>query len=372
MSVVFFTLTVFVLPGLPMGATAPRWAFLSLACAWMFFDVRLRCTVWIIIAYLGAMALITPVGYDAAFIYWHFLLLAVLFCARVDPRKAVIGTALGFAVNSAAVVGQYFGWQRIPEIAPLSGLFFNRNLASEGAAMALALVVGYRLWWLVPGILPTLVAGSRAPLLGLGVVALIALWRTARVREAIALLFVLASVLFICDPSTASMQQRLGAWQDALHGLTIFGRGLGSFIGEFPRWQLHSNPLVERFENAHNDILQLVFELGIGGAILVGLFLVGLARASSSPAWYALVVFAVEGLFGFPLYEPVSGALAAVCAGSVFGGGGPVFSLFALERCRIWARYAQARLAQFRLRRAVVSAGAQPSFGSGLLGDNNG
>jgi len=147
---------------------------------------------------------------------------------------------------------------------------------------------------------------------------------------------------------------RLGTWYDAMHGFTVLGRGLGSFIVEFPRFQQYSSPLSLRWENAHNDIVQILFELGIGGFVLIALFAIRLAQAERRPEFYALVVFLVEGLFGFPLYQPVTGGLAAVCAGCIFGHG---YSLrFELDRfgLRIRAGYAVSAARLLRARRRLV------------------
>src|SRR5262249_21604773 len=149
------------------------------------------------------------------------------------------GVALGFAINSVIVLAQQFwGVQIIPQLTEAAGLFFNRNVATEGAGMALMLAVGYRLWWLIPGIAPTLIWGSRAPMVALGCG--LCLWAWPRSRWlALGLLVGCASITWFWlqthggpikvgapfDGVTYTagpfdtLEQRLDVWYDALPGL---------------------------------------------------------------------------------------------------------------------------------------------------------
>lgn len=370
MSVVFFILTVLVAPFLPAGATIPRWAFLSLSCAVLMFRTEFTLTAWLIAGYVAVMAYVAPVGYDAAFLYWHFLLYLIVFlCAyRMDLRKIAIAVALGMTVNSAVEVAQYFGWHIMPTTAqPESGLFYNGNIASETAAMALVLVVGYRLWWLVPGLLPTLYLGSRAPVLALGVAGLIAMWKwESKFPALICAIGAVVVALAIHTPGFDTLMQRVGVWQDMLPHFSPLGHGLGSFIVDYPAFQHHSNPLMLRWENAHNDILQVVYELGIGGALLVGALIFRMATGERGPAFYALLVFLVEGCFGFPLYEPATGALAMVCAGRLFVGSPALFELVDSVRLRIRHRLARRQYSALPGGFEIVSFDADKTIGRGL------
>lgn len=374
----FFILTIITVPFMPSGGTVPRWAFLSIMCAVFLFRNSLSWPFLGMVAYLLLMAWVGPVGFDAAFIFWHFLLLAVLFCwaQGANLKHIAIGAGLGMAVNSGFVIGQVLGWNVIPQLVPNSGLFYNHNMGAEAAAMILALVVTYRLWWLIPGILPTLAFGSRAPILALGVAAGCVLWRWSRFAALMTTLGVTLFVVVFMQGEgghrgvivSADLMQRIGVWQDMLPHLTIWGHGLGSFIGEYPAFQHHTNPLELRFENAHNDFLQVTYELGLGGIVLIGVLLMRMIAAPFSPAWYALVVFLVEACFGFPLYEPVSGALAACCAGVLFAGCDSLRGLLPDRRSRVWARLAHHEFGPFRHGGAVFPALALPPLGTGLLG----
>jgi len=373
MGTIFFVLTAAVLPFLPSGATVPRWAFLSLVCAGLLCRIEFKLWPMILCAYLLLMAWRGPIGFEAAFITWHFLLFIIVYCyaqGLVDLRKVTIGVALGMAINSIAVIAQVRGWQMIPQTAPLGGIFYNRNIASETAAMALALVVGYRMWWLIPGLLPTLYFGSRAPLAALAAVALLAFWQRSRIGAA-SVAAVVGAIFFLdgqFKDHLIDLDQRFGVWKDLLPGLTFFGRGLGSFIVDYPALQTGTLSLNLRFENAHNDFLQVIYELGIGGAVLICGLGYRMARVPFAPAWWALLVFLLEATLGFPLYEPVTGALAACCAGYLFGRRAPVRDVLLVKRSRIRAWPSRWESEALRFGGNHIPVAAHASVGGGLLG----
>lgn len=379
MGTLFFFLTVLVVPGFPAGALVGRWALLAAAAAFLFFRCELSPWGWALLAYLGLAAWIAPVGYEASNLYCHAAMFVVVYAyasGMKDLRRVAIGLGLGFAVNSAVTVAQHFidlSW--IPQITPDGGLYFNRNIASEGAAMALAMVVGYRLWWLVPGILPTLAFGSRAPVLALGVVGAMAIWRKSKLLAVLAATVpTIIAVTWLQfhgvsggkAPWLQDLWQRVGTWYDGARGFTILGQGLGSWIVNFPLYQHSSNALQLRWENAHNDVVQIIFELGVVGAVLVIAGLWRLLLSPRAPEYYCLCVFVLCGGVGFPLYEPVSGALAAACAGVLFSGLPPVRGHLARFGLRLWDGLANKRPGLFLPGRRAVPAQSRPPVRGGL------
>ena len=144
------------------------------------------------------------------------------------------------------------------------------------------------------------------------------------------------------------------------------GQGLGSWIINFPLYQVSSSTLELRWENAHNDTVQLIFELGVGGAILVAIFLFRLATSERRPEFYALLVFFVESCFEFPLYQPVTGALAMVCAGWLFSRGDSLRHALARLRLSIRPGDANARGSLHIPGGGTVPARSGPTFGPGL------
>ena len=375
MGIVFFVLTVIVVPFLPAGGTVPRWAFLSLVCAGLLTRVRLTWGIYTAAGYLALMAWVAPVGFDAAYLYWHALLLIVIFGFARDYDRMdamIVGAGLGLAVSSAFVIAQYFGYTGVPELQPFSGLFYNRNLASEAAAMVLVMAVYTRRWWLVPGLLPTLAVGSRSPLLAIAFVAAVGLYRAGwrwmlLLIPAVAVALMLAIGDFHHSSQLATLDERFGVWLDTLRGLTLFGHGLGSFMPEFPLLQTHKPTLEWRYENTHNDVLQVIYELGLPAAVVLAVAATRFARAFPSAAWYGLLVFVIEGLFAFPLYEPVTGAMAAVCAGSIFADGLGVWPVIAAGGRRIWARHADHAAAVFPGGGSHLSAQPDPALWRSIL-----
>jgi len=371
-AVLFFVLAVLCVPVLPDGAEIPRWALMACTAGIMIFRVELTSTYFIVMAYLAGMALLAPGGYDATLIFVHFVILSILFLSRFDPRQVAIGAGLGMAVNSCFMLAQHYGYTGIPMLSPLPGLFYNRNIGAEAAAMALALVVGYRLWWLVPGILPVLVFGSRAPIIALGTAAAFAVGRRS---PFLGIMTFLGGVLFVVTwmhdyGGLKDLTQRVVTWEDMLPALRPWGWGIGSFIHDFPLYQRHTSALTLRFENAHNDFLQLVFELGLGGLLAAIAVAVQLWRTAPSPAWYASVVFLVEGCFGFPLYEPVTACIAAVCAGRLFAEHVAVFDLLAAWGPRVWAWASDPRHAPFPFGKPALSRDQILQIGARLRRNN--
>lgn len=376
MGAIFFILTALIIPVMAAGATVPRWAFLSIVCAALLFKIEIPFGAWLLVVYVGLMAWVAPVGYEAAFLYWHFLLYAVVFlyAQTLDSSRGIaIGVGLAMTVNSALMLFETFGHQIMPSsiFGTVGGLFYNHNLASETAAMAVALAIGYRLWWLLPGLIPTLALGSRAPVMALGAAGCMALWRWDRFFALMTfLLMALAAAVLTSyrHDGLGTLGERFGVWQDMLPHLNLLGHGLGSFIVEFPLWQTHMPVLEYRYENPHNDLLQIAYELGLIGILLVGVLVWQMTQVRRSPEWYCLLVFLVEGCFGFPLYEPATGALAAFCAGRLFVGCAPLRDLLDAVRSRIRHRHENHAVGAFRGVVPAISPAADPTFGASLCG----
>lgn len=140
--------------------------------------------------------------------------------------------------------------------------------------------------------------------MALSAAGLVVLWKWNRWAAAVgafaALLLLLA---LIGQPGRLpSNVLRIETWADAVRHLSLIGNGLGSFRFAYPE-----------MEFAHNDFLQITYELGVPGLIVLsGLLFLGL-QSQERPL---LIAFMVEGFFGFPLYWPATGFFAAVCLGA--------------------------------------------------------
>lgn len=309
----------------PGAGTSPRWMLLSLMIPLIILVRDLRVSN----AHLGILFLLyasissawAPDLKEGMQDVWKIYLLAGAFVigAGTHMRAVFIGCALGFAINSAVVVAQVYGFDGITQTVAPAGLFSNKNFGGEAAALVLIALVGYRLWWLAPLPLVTLVlSGSKAGVLAAAIGVLFVAPGWMRWSAAALAVFGVSLVSTDFDGHFAHLLQRTDVWTDMLNNLTLFGHGAGSFYILMPGISVH-NVLDVRFDFAHNDWLQLVFEYGIGVIPLA--VLLGLAwwRGTCNISRAVLAGFIVEGCFGFPLHLPVTGVLALLCAGRLFG-----------------------------------------------------
>lgn len=323
--------TVLYVPFLSAGATVPRWAFFAVALPavllWKDVDIPVRAALLAVA--VGLTLFWSPNTNDGLFFYGQFLIGVAAFClgrSLTDLRPIFIGVALALWANSLVVLGQ------LADVLPdrmftgvtwASGLFGNYVPAGEAAAMVAIALVAYRLWWLIPGLLPSL-AFPRGPVVALGVVGSLMLWRISRRGTAFVLL--LTALLFGAmfwrqGFSTASFQQRLDMWRDVLPGLTWWGHGIGSFDFLYPTFQTHTNALQVRIEHPHNDLLNVLFEFGAAGGLFVALVVRRCWRVDPGPELYSFVVFVVCGTVSFPMFTPITWVLACLCLGCVYGDG---------------------------------------------------
>jgi len=100
---------------------------------------------------------------------------------------------------------------------------------------------------------------------------------------------------------------RLGIWETAWKYTELFGRGLGSFVVDFPA----------AAPGVHCEPLQLAYELGVFGlpALVVFIYAMGAPADAFPAARAALVAIAALGLVSQPLHMPLTAFAAALCAG---------------------------------------------------------
>ncbi len=307
-SIAAFLVTVAYVPWFADAGNAPRWVLLSVLVplAWRLRLWALPHTLAAVFFGFAALSLLwTPVAIEGVQPLWQFALLWALFCigAEQDSMEPVfVGAAWGMALSGVAALFQ----------AEPTGLFLNKNFMAEAAALVGAGLLAYRRYQLLPLILPAvLLPNARGALLALCVV--VAMERGSRwIAAGLALLF---TAVVMWWPHGASLGERWVIWSHTANHLTWFGHGLGSFYIDFPGFQ--EDGFARRFDHAHNDLLELVYELGVGTLPLLALWLVAMVQAQ--PLRLVLIAAAVEGCFGFPLFLPVTGALAAMAAGHLCG-----------------------------------------------------
>lgn len=326
-----FIFTVLFLPGIASAATTPRWAFLSVVvflCLLFIKTTRITLShilVVLFVLYCGMSLAWTPVIPDGVQALWKGIVLAGLFWLAAEVksiRPVLIGAALGLTINSGVVIAQTLGWHRLPEIVSPGGLFMNKNMGAEIAVMVLVGVVAERLWWTIPGLLPSVfLPDARGALVALGAVVLA--WIGGLFPRAVTIVCALiaASIggYFILHYDS-SVAQRFSIWFDTIAGFGFWGNGIGSFYSEYPHFATRVDTLLERPDHAHNDLLELIYELGLGASIAVAFF-VSCYRTRAATERSILLAFFVEGCFSFSLHMPATAALFCFAAGRLAGAG---------------------------------------------------
>lgn len=250
-------------------------------------------------------------------LWWHLALLAlVASVAPEDMRPLYLGIGAGLALNSAVVALQLAGLEPVSHVDGriATGLFFNLNQQNLFVALAVIGLISLREWrgyaLAAAACLPlTVPPVSRAPLLALAAVGVAALYRRHRwlaLTAGAGGVLVLLMVLIALPDRIESNALRLNTWIDAAGHLTVLGHGLGSFQWAYPY-----------MEFAHNDPLQVAYELGAVGVFAIIAIVIHIFRAGPVVERLILLAFAIEGFFDFPLYQPATGFLAALAAGHV-------------------------------------------------------
>lgn len=210
------------------------------------------------------------------------------------------------AVSSALAIAQYFGWFPWPvREGTLPGLFYSP--ITQGTFLALlsiGLVIyshSIMLIYTIPGLVLAQNRGGWA-ILGIGLVAYFTR------RPLVILLLALAIAFIVTNHPSPSDLQRLEIWRVAFANLTLFGHGLGSFWTVFVLSPSHE-PFWAQY--AHNDYLQLAFELGILAIPLYALAAWG-AFQSQAQSWPVLIAFLFAATFSMPIHLPLAALIGAV------------------------------------------------------------
>lgn len=329
-----FLLMVFYIPGILDAATEPRWILIFVTMAIIVcFRYITRITVghflgMLILSYAALSMTWSLSGYDATLAMARLLTLALVFCVgaeTTDIRPLLKGLAAGASVNSAIVLVQW-GWPHslqhlIAENNSPAGLFIQGNCLPEATALIVVGLLGYRLWWYIPGTLPALLMqGSRGALGSLALCGLVWLWGKTRLGALIlGLAMGLVGLSMVGSGAHHnSFEQRAAMWDATVRGITIVGNGIGSFYSTFPLQHPRINLVQHRPDHAHNDMMELTYELGVG-IIFVVVFLAFAFAGTLRSERAILLTFVLEGITGFPLYFPATAFLALFCAGRLCG-----------------------------------------------------
>lgn len=318
-----FVAVVACVPFFPDGAHGVRWAWLSVALPAVFLWTRqLQCTWGHLLSiaftlWCALTGLWAPSTYQFLFVYWHIVLfcLAFLIAAENDFDMEVVFKAAGFAliINTLVVISQMAGYNFVPSATPPAGIFFNKGSSSAITALVVVGLLGYRQFLLAALIAPPLFVAplSRAPLVALFAAGVVWLWGRHRLAAGLAAgLFVGVVAWLAADTARmASGEYRLALWGVVFKQLSWFGVGVGGFS-----W---ADPFSEY---AHNDMLQVLYESGAPGLLLLGGAFLFCLWGRITPERLVLITFLVEGCLDFPFYLPATSFLAALVAGALCRG----------------------------------------------------
>lgn len=337
-----FVTCVLIYPGWQDFSSAPRLMLLSLVLpglAWLV-GVRINVFAALLLAWAGLSLGWSLVWWEAINGLWMLvlLLLSIGLGARLMPAQrdlVFVGAALGIGLSSISALMQAAFGLWLPEadwvktlaavlvdgpwaawVFPVwmhghpGGLFFNKNMLAESAALVCVWAVWQRRWVLcgvlAPSIiLPMSLGAWTALAAGLSVMVLPRAWP----------LPMLGAGALAAWWNPASLEVRLQIWESALEGwwMKPWGHGIGQFYALFPVF--HADTLVSRPDHAHNVFVEVLFELGVPGLVLY-LTVLAVALARSAGVARGLVVCGLSlGMVGFPLATPVAMLLCGLVLG---------------------------------------------------------
>lgn len=329
-----FALPIIYVPWFADAVEGPRWSVLAVV-------VGLSCAVWVLCRLPRRLTAGHALG--GLFLAWawmslawtfapmdglkeclHFLVLAGLFCISAqikDMRALWIGAGLGLAVNTVVILAVRFDLLTIFQLLPDSGLFMNKTLLVQAAAVVFVALVAYRRFGLALLIAPCFVLqGERSPFVAICVAGAVWLWDRSRVAAlALGLLIGGAAIgTAYVDPGFASRSdQRTDIWHDTVDGMRAFGNGAGAFYLLYPAHSTRHDMLATRPVHAENDFLEFAYDYGIGVLPLAGLIVLAFGGARR-PEHYALAAFLVCAAFNFASFNSTTAALAALSCGALY------------------------------------------------------
>lgn len=313
-------------PGIPSGATAPKWWVLALGLAVVLWKLPRDGgypglpLVAALLAWCTVGFLWTATPWDTGEGLVAVALLGMAFVLGGQTRD------LSWCWEAAALSC----WLQIPSIAlqlldftpvtalGVSGLMFSKNLLAEFALAAGVGVLFTERRWLVIGPVACLaLLWVRSPaweiVLGTAVAFVVYVlhqpWRKVWLIPLAGL--VVAVFVGGVNARLGSLGERLDIWEVTVLAAAQhpFGWGLNSFADAVPAWEF-----------AHNDFLQIFFELGLPGLGFGG-FVLWRAFSASGGLAEKCVTAALLGCacLWWPLRSPATALMAALAVGHLCG-----------------------------------------------------
>ena len=312
---------------LAFGASVAFWPHIyssAVAARWSLLAIGLPLAGWLDPRKLSIPAgafLATAIAYAVLSIMWtpdrltglnetfHLLIFvaAVILGATLPSIYPVMrALAWGAGVSAVFCLLQMMGFSPVDQFAAPAGLLFNRLVAAEFAAVIFAWTVIDRRFSLMSGPLFMLaVCGSRVAIIA-AVVGIISVRPRWFLLTTLAGTLTIAAGWFLFVGKTLSALTRFDIWMATISNFSFWGNGIGSFQAAYPRW-----------EYAHSDLLQAVYEFGIGALLLVAFFTVVSIRTRPPALRAAFVCLMVECAVAFPLHLPLSTFMAGLLSGAL-------------------------------------------------------
>lgn len=340
------------------AATQPRWAFLAITLPLLLIQAKPQ--PFTILHLIGALFLswaIITLTWTANVMDGLGLLIqlaivasAFLYGTRVEHLSPLMkGLALGLGISSLIVVVPWAQELFRGDLVSVSheGLLGNRNLLGEAAVLVAVGCVVYRAYWYLPLLLPAIFITPLPRGALLGGLASLSAWAWGKNK----LLLIPLGLVFclgiggslLLAGKDISTLERWHIWEAVWRGLTFWGHGLGSLYTLSPFLTHDWDAVLVRTIHAHNDILEIWFDVGVIGTLLYSLWIAAALGMADAGDRGIIIAFLVIGLVGFPWFMPVTAFLAAVVLGHVARRGVSVRHHWLQLRMALYARDAHLR-----------------------------
>ena len=339
------------------GATSLRWALLAVAlpllCSFASpnnFDLTKLLGIGFI-AWAALSLTWSPNQWDAygTFIQLIIVASAFVYGNRVSSLRSIFtGLAIGVTVSAAILLSPTLQGQLSGSIVSVypHGLWGNRNMMGEIAVLSALGCLAYGRYWFIPGLLPAIFYYKPEIMSGVpsrgAVGALMAgicvwLWPRSKVLSGL-----LAAALLIGGTAALGFGNRFGpvyerieVWQAVLHGVTLRGNGLGSLYTLAPYLTDIFDTTMRRVDHAHNEFIEILFELGVIGAVTYIAIVVLAIRNANNESLTVLVGFLVISCVAFPWHIPANAFVGSLVLGHAVRSRMPLRDEYALCRASI-------------------------------------
>ena len=251
------------------------------------------------------------------------------------------GLSIGITFSSLLLLIPQIRFESVVQIYP-HGLFGNRNMLSEIAVLTALGLIAYRKWLFLPGLAPAIfyykpeiIGGSlvRSAMLALCVGLVAFIWQWSRRVAVLAMLAIaLAGMATLMGGwKLGSITERLEVWQAVWNGTDWQGHGIGSLFTLAPYLSATWDTTLQRVDHAHNDFLEIAFELGCIGAVLYAGIIAYAVSVADRRVLPVLLGFLVISEVAFPWHIPGNAFVGALVLGHAVRNGKPV-----REFCHAW------------------------------------